>query len=181
LATRSSVACPTVPVPSASLPIALSATCGESTGLHYDHCGRDGHVEAFCYKKKKAQKAQAHRSSQGTGGTGFGGSERSSTGSEIQEILMLLRRLVASTLLGVVGSLTQPSVLTGSAIASQSFALGPPSTPSLGTDPWYLVSVHTADGSPLSVAGQGTLCSNSFDVPDVSLVPDLTMQLMFTG
>jgi hypothetical protein len=38
--------------------------------------------------------------------------------------------------------------------------------------------VHTADGSPLSVAGQGTLSSDSFHVPDVSLVPDLTIQLM---
>jgi hypothetical protein len=41
--------------------------------------------------------------------------------------------------------------------------------------------VHTADGSSLSVAGQDTLSSNSFFVLDVSLVPDLTMQLMFIG
>jgi hypothetical protein len=36
------------------------AARGESVGLH---CGWDGHVEAFYYRKKKAQKAQAHRSS----------------------------------------------------------------------------------------------------------------------
>jgi hypothetical protein len=41
--------------------------------------------------------------------------------------------------------------------------------------------VHTADGSPLSVAGQDTLSSESFYVPDVSLVPNLTMQLMSAG
>jgi hypothetical protein len=41
--------------------------------------------------------------------------------------------------------------------------------------------IHTADGSPLSVAGQGTLSSDSFHVPDVSFVPDLTMQLMSAG
>jgi hypothetical protein len=41
--------------------------------------------------------------------------------------------------------------------------------------------VHTADGSPLSIAGQGTLSSDSFHVPDVSLVLDLTMQLMSAG
>jgi hypothetical protein len=41
--------------------------------------------------------------------------------------------------------------------------------------------VHTADGSSLSVAGQDTLSSNSFFVPNVSLVPDLTMQLMSVG
>jgi hypothetical protein len=118
---------------------------------------------------------------------------------------MLLHRLAASTSLGVVGSVTQPSTLTGSAIASQSSAFGPPSAPSSGIDPWYLDSnasfymtthsthlsalrlsyrhctVHTADGSPVSVARQGTLCSDSFHVPDVSLVPDLTMQLMTAG
>jgi hypothetical protein len=48
---------------------------------------------------------------------------------------MLLRRLVASTSSGDVGTVTQPSVLTGSATASQSFTLGPPSTPSPGTNP----------------------------------------------
>jgi hypothetical protein len=35
--------------------------------------------------------------------------------------------------------------------------------------------VHTTDGSPLSIAGQSTLSSDSFHVPDVSLVPDLTI------
>jgi hypothetical protein len=42
-------------------------------------------------------------------------------------------------------------------------------------------TVYTADGSPLSVARQGTLSSNYFHVPDVSLVPDLTMKLMSAG
>jgi hypothetical protein len=41
--------------------------------------------------------------------------------------------------------------------------------------------VYTADESPLSVAGQGTLFSNSFHIPDVSLVPNLTIQLMSAG
>jgi hypothetical protein len=47
--------------------------------------------------------------------------------------------------------------------------------------PYCHCTVHTTDGSSLSVAGRGTLCSDSFDVPDVSLVPDLTMQLMSPG
>jgi hypothetical protein len=34
---------------------------------------------------------------------------------------------------------------------------------------------------PLSIAGHDTLCSDSFHVSDVSLVPNLTMQLMSTG
>jgi hypothetical protein len=39
-------------------------------------------------------------------------------------------------------------------------------------------TIHTANESSLSVAGEGTLCFDSFYVPNVSLVPDLTMQLM---
>jgi hypothetical protein len=83
--------------------------------------------------------------------------------------------------------------------------LGPPTALSPGTYSWYLDSgasfhmtphsarlsslrhssrhciVHTADGSPLSLAGQGTLSFDSFHIPDVSLVLDLTMQLMSVG
>jgi hypothetical protein len=94
---------------------------------------------------------------------------------------------------------------TGSASTSQSSALRSPSASSPGIDPWYLDSgasfhmtphyahlsalhpsychctIHIADGSPLAVAGQGTLCYDSFYIPDVSLIPDLTMQLMPTG
>jgi hypothetical protein len=79
LAARSSVAYPAALVPPASPPVAPSAARGVSTSLHYDHCGQDGHVETFCYRKKKAQKAQAHRSSRGTDGSSSGGSERSFT------------------------------------------------------------------------------------------------------
>jgi hypothetical protein len=174
LAARSSVPRPATPATSASPSVALSAAHGVSIGRHCDHCGQDGHVEAFCYRKKKAQ---AHRSSQGTGGFSSGGSERSSNSSEAHELLMLLRHLAASTSPGAVGSVTQSSALTGSATASQSFTLGLPSAPSSGTYSWYLDSgdsfymthhsthlsslhpsyrhciVHTADGSPLSVAG----------------------------
>jgi hypothetical protein len=102
---RSSSARPVAPVPLASPPVVPPAARDESVGLHCDHCGRDEHVEVFCYRKKKAQKAQARRSSQGTGDTGSGGSE-SFAGSETQEILMLLRRLVASTLSGAASSVT---------------------------------------------------------------------------
>jgi hypothetical protein len=163
------------PVPLASPLVVPPATHGESGELHCDHCGSDRHVEAFCYRKKKAQKAQARCSSQGTGGTGSRGSERSSAGLEIQEILMLLHRLAASTSLGAAGSVTQPSAPTSSATASQSSALGRLFAPSPGTDHWYLDSgasfhmaphsthlfalclychctVHTTVGSPLSVA-----------------------------
>jgi hypothetical protein len=93
----SSSAHPAAPLPLASPPVVPAATRGESVGIHCDHCGQDRHVEAFCYRKRKAQKAQARHSSQGTGGISSGESERSSAGSETQEILLLLHRLVAST------------------------------------------------------------------------------------
>jgi hypothetical protein len=196
---RSSSARPTASVPLTSPPVVPPAARG---GLHCAHCGRDGHVDTFCYRKKKAQ---ARCSSQGTGGTGSGGSERSFAGSETQEIHMLLRQLAASTSPGAAGTVTQSSTFIGSATASQSFTLGPPTAPSTGTYSCYLDSgasfhmppysahlsslrpstryciVHTVEGSPLSVAGQDTLSSDSFHVPDVSLVPDLTVQLMSAG
>jgi hypothetical protein len=49
-------------VPLASSLVVPLAARGESVGLNCDHCGRDGHVEGFCYRKK-AQKAQARHSS----------------------------------------------------------------------------------------------------------------------
>jgi hypothetical protein len=51
---RSSSAHPAAPVPLASPPVVPPAARGESVGLHCDHCGCDGHVEAFCYRKKES-------------------------------------------------------------------------------------------------------------------------------
>jgi hypothetical protein len=144
---RSSYARPTASVPLASPPVVPPAAHGESGGLHFAHYGRDGHVEAISYRKKKAQ---ARRSSQGIGGTGSGECERSSAGSETQEILMLLRHLVASTSTGAVGTVTQSSALIGSVTASQTSTLGPPTAPSPGTYSWYLdsgASFHMTDGN----------------------------------
>jgi hypothetical protein len=129
-ASRSSSARLSALVPLASPPVVPPAARGESGGLHCARCGRDGQVEVFCYRKKKAQ---ARHSSQGTGGTGSGGSESSSAGLETQKILMLLCRLAASTSPGDAGTVTQSSALICSATASQSSTLGPPTTPSLDT------------------------------------------------
>jgi hypothetical protein len=67
LAARSSAghsmfARPPAPMPLATPPVVPPVARGESGGLHCDHCGHNGHVEAFCYSKKKAQKAKAHHS-----------------------------------------------------------------------------------------------------------------------
>jgi hypothetical protein len=67
-ASHSLSARPTASVPLASPLVVPPAARGESGGLHCAHCGRDRHVEAFCYRKKKAQ---ACRSSHGTGDTGL--------------------------------------------------------------------------------------------------------------
>jgi hypothetical protein len=55
-ADHSSSTRPAAPVPLVSPPVVPPAARGESGGLHCDHHGRDGYVEAFCYRKKKAQK-----------------------------------------------------------------------------------------------------------------------------
>lgn len=158
-------------------------------------------MEAFCFKKKKAQ---AHRLSQCTGSTGTGGHQGISATTE-NMLFMLLRCLAASTPTGAASSVSQSSAPIGSAAASQSSTERSLSTPTLSTCPWILDSsasfhmtpyctylssmspssrsliVHTSDGSPLPVVGRGTLSSDSFHVPDVSFVPNLTMQLMSIG
>jgi hypothetical protein len=47
---------------------------------------------------------------------------------------------MASTLTEIVSTVTQSSALIGSATASQSSTLGPPTAPSPGTYSWYLDS-----------------------------------------
>jgi hypothetical protein len=158
-------------------------------------------VEAFCFKKKKAQ---AHRLSQCTGSTSTRGHEGISATIE-NMLFMLLRRLATSTPMGSAGSVTQSSAPIGFAVVSQSSTERSLSTPTLGTCPWILdssssfhmtpyctylsstspssrsLTVHTSEGSPLLVVGRGTLSSDSFHVPDVSFVPNLTVQLMSIG
>ena len=173
-----------------------------SGGLHCKHCGRDGHDEDHCYKKKRQAQSQSRRG-------GRSSHAQSQHPDAQQEILMLLRRLAVppptgasgSVTTGAVGSVTPAPVL--SAATSQSFIERPPSTS--GILPWILdsgasfhmtpdstslssicspsipLTVQTADGSSLSVVGRGTLSSSSFHVPNVSYVPDLTMQLISAG
>ena len=203
LAALSSPSRPAVPPSSAPAPPPSARGGG---GLHCDYCGKDGHVEAFCYRKKKAQRSQTRPASQTSlasqpsASTSAGVSQRSSTDSVNQEMLMLLRRLAASSPSGTASVVTLLSGSPGSAAASQSSTQGPP-----GTNTWILdsgasfhmtpdrtflssiqspsqsLTVHTADGSSLSVAGEVTLLSTSFHVPNVSYVPNLTMQLMSAG
>ncbi|CAD6254129.1 unnamed protein product [Miscanthus lutarioriparius] len=94
-------ACPGVlgSAPKGSSSVVSSSGTRSSGGLHCDHCDRDGHVEAHCYKKKRqAQSRQGGRPSQGPGTatTGVSQSTGSSQHTDTQEIVMLLRRLAAS-------------------------------------------------------------------------------------
>jgi hypothetical protein len=166
--------------------------------LHYTYCDKDGHVESFCFRKKKD--LRRGNSSKGTSGS----SQKSAGGSDSQEILMLLRRLTASAVTGSVGFVALPSAQSGSAVLGSSSSTEGSSSAS-GTIPWILDSgasfhmthdrsslssicsplvpttVHTADGTPLAVVGRGTLSTSSFSVPTVSYVPKLAMQLMSAG
>jgi hypothetical protein len=90
--------------------------------------------------------------------------------------------------------------------AQASSSTPPPPPPSSGiSSPWFLdsgasfhmtpntthlsslsspdlpVVVRTAYGTSLPVAGRGVLSTSSFEVPSVSHVPQLTMQLLSTG
>ncbi|WVZ84335.1 hypothetical protein U9M48_031376 [Paspalum notatum var. saurae] len=101
-------------------------------GLHCDYCGKDGHVKAFCYRKKKAQRSQTRPASQtppvsqSSGSASAGVCQRSSTDPVTQEMLMLLRRLAASSPSRTASIVTLPAGSSGSAAASQSSTQGPP-------------------------------------------------------
>ena len=111
LAARSSSSTAVTPPPKAPLSAASSSEGGWGGRLHCGYCGKKTHVEAFCFKKKKDQSRRggSGRASQGTGSAGgpdTGGTQRSSAGSETQEMLMLLRHLAASAPSGAAGSVT---------------------------------------------------------------------------
>ena len=140
-AAHSSPSRPSVPL---SLPLSASvplSTRGGGGGLHCDYCGKDGHVEAFCYRKKKAQCSQTRPvsqtspASQPSASSGAGVSQKSSTDPVTQEMLMLLRRLAASSPSGTASIATLPAGSPGSAAASQSSTQGSP-----GTNTWILDS-----------------------------------------
>jgi hypothetical protein len=102
---------------------------------------------------------------------------------------MLLRCLAASMSAGVVDSVTQSSTLTGSATASQSSTLGPPSSSSLGTYPWYLDSDASFHMTPHSALLYDLLTATALFIPPMDplfllldralFLPTLFMSLMF--
>ena len=55
LAARSSTPRHTATSPTVPSSVAPPSTPGGRGGLHCDYCDKDGHVEAYCYRKKKAQ------------------------------------------------------------------------------------------------------------------------------
>ncbi|WVZ64725.1 hypothetical protein U9M48_014202 [Paspalum notatum var. saurae] len=133
LAARSAPSRPAVPSLSSpsSTPVPSPSARGGGGGLHCDYCGKDGHVEAFCYRKKKTQRSQTRPAStppvsQPSGSASAGASQRSSTDPVTQEMLMLLRRLAASSPSGTVSVATLSAGSPGSAAASQSSTQGPP-------------------------------------------------------
>lgn len=161
----SSTCAPQLPLPSLA-PFYFYTWRG--SGLHCNHCGQDGHVESFCYRKKNQR--VAYRSSKTSNPT--------TGGPATLEMLMLLHRLAPSAPPGVAGSVAQSLALTGGHAwildSGVSFHMTPYSTHlSSMRAPSHSLIIDTTDGSPLPVAGQGTLLSTTFHVPDVSYVPDL--------
>ncbi|WVZ81917.1 hypothetical protein U9M48_029243 [Paspalum notatum var. saurae] len=135
LAARSAPSRPAVAppsLPSSATAPSPSARGGGGGGLHCDYCGKDGHVEAFCYrKKKKAQRSQTRSASQTSlasqpSASTSAGVSQSSTDPVTQEMLMLLRRLAASSPSGTASIVTLPAGSPGSAAASQSSTQRPP-------------------------------------------------------
>ncbi|WVZ89019.1 hypothetical protein U9M48_035481 [Paspalum notatum var. saurae] len=132
LAARSSPSRPAIPPSLPSSAFVPPSTRGGGGGLHCNYCGKDGHVEAFCYRKKKAQCSQTRPvsqtspASQPSASSSAGVSQRSSTDPVTQEMLMLLRRLAASSPSGTASIVTLPVGSPGSAAASQSSTQGPP-------------------------------------------------------
>ncbi|KAJ1262704.1 hypothetical protein BS78_09G130300 [Paspalum vaginatum] len=66
LAARSSSSRLAVPPPSlpSSAPVSSPPARGwGGGGLHCDYCGKDGHVKAFCYRKKKTHRSQTRQAS----------------------------------------------------------------------------------------------------------------------
>ncbi|WVZ94245.1 hypothetical protein U9M48_040156 [Paspalum notatum var. saurae] len=133
LAARSASSRPAVPPLSSpsSAPVPSPSARGGGGGLHCDYCGKDGHVKVFCYRKKKAQRSQTRPVSQTSGSASAGVSQRSSTDPVTQEMLMLLRRLAASSPSGTASVATLPAGSPGSAAASQSSTQGSPGRESL--------------------------------------------------
>ncbi|XP_062232511.1 uncharacterized protein LOC133929743 [Phragmites australis] len=133
------------PPPATPSSVAPSSRVGGSGGLHCKYCDKDGHVEDYCYRKKKAQGRRGGRTSQGGSSArspSTGGSQRGSASSETQEILMLLRRLATSAPPGAVGSVTPASAPSHpAAAASPPSTEGPLSTSAPGTQHgspgWY--------------------------------------------
>ncbi|WVZ64342.1 hypothetical protein U9M48_013875 [Paspalum notatum var. saurae] len=120
LAARYAPSQPAVPSLSSPSPAPVPSPSGRGGGggLHCDYCGKDSHVEAFCYRKKAAQfrsqtrpASQPPPVSQSSGNASAGASQRSSTDPITQEMLMLLRRLAASSPSGTVSVATLPAGL----------------------------------------------------------------------
>ncbi|CAD6256571.1 unnamed protein product [Miscanthus lutarioriparius] len=154
------------------------------------YCKIYGHEE--CRKKQRDRQGRRGRhfsqgSSQGSGGSSTQQGTRSVSAAE-QKVPAMFRRLTTAAQASAHGTTAQASSSASPppGISSPwfldsgaSFHMTPDSTNlSSVSSPDPPIFVRTADGTSLSVAGRGILSTSSFDVPTVSHVPKLTMQLL---
>ena len=179
------------PPPSQPAPVVT----GAPSGIQCGYCKIYGHEEKDCRKKQRDRSGRrGRRSFQGSGGSSTSQSTRSVSAAE-QEVLALFRRLTTAAQASAQAS--------GHGTTAQASSSAPP--PSSISSPWFLdsgasfhmtphathlsslsspdppISVRTADVTSLPVAGRGVLLTSSFNVPTVSHVPKLTMQLLSAG
>ena len=126
------------------------------------HCGRTGHLSENCFSHHPEKLAEYRARRAAHGGRGTGSTPRGSV-----------------------------SVATSSTVSAPSaWVLDSGASFHVTSDQSQLVackpvpdgaSVQTADGTYCHITHQGSLCNNHFSVPNVSFVPQLSMNLLSVG
>jgi len=171
-----------------------AVVAGVPSGVQCTYCKIYGHEEKDCRKKQRNRYWRRDRChSSGSGGSSTPHGTRSVSAAE-QEVLAMFRRLTTAAQASPHGT------------TAQAYGSTPLPHPSSGiSPPWFLDSgasfhmtphtthlsslsssdspilVRTANGTSLPVAERGVLSTFSFEVPNVSHVPQLTMQLLSAG
>jgi hypothetical protein len=127
------------------------------------HCGRTGHLSENCFSHhpEKLAEYRARRAARGRG-RGTGSTSRGSVSVAASSTVTAPSAWVLDS--GAAFHVTSDQ--------SQLVACKPVSDG---------VSIQTADGTSCPITYQGSVCNNRFSVPNVSFVPQLSMNLLSVG